>query len=80
MMVELRKLQVLLRVLGVTIEASQIPSAVDRDADALYRTRDPGDVRATTTLLQSNMKEYRLDKIMFRNLQPGDTAVARVKY
>lgn len=80
MMAEPRKLQVLLRVLGVTIEARWIPSAVNRYADALSRTWDPGDARATTTLLQSNRKEHHLDHVVFRDRPLGDNAVAPAKY
>lgn len=38
MMLELRKLEVLLSAIGVKLEARWIPSAVNRFADALSRT------------------------------------------
>jgi hypothetical protein len=53
MMQELRRLQAMMQVLNVQIEARWLPSAVNRFADSLSRQRDPGDVRATETLLHS---------------------------
>jgi len=53
MMIELRRLEVLLRVLGIRIEARWIPSAVNRFVDSLSRTWDPGDAQASETLLAS---------------------------
>jgi hypothetical protein len=53
MMAELRRLEVMLRILGVKLEARWIPSAVNRYADALSRQWDPGDVCATEALVES---------------------------
>lgn len=80
MMAELRKLQVLLHVLGVRIEARWIPSAANRFADSLSRTWDPGDARATEALLTSISHEYRLDRIVFAQRPQGEYIVARKKY
>lgn len=60
MMVELRKLEVLLRVLGVSLEARWILSAVNRFAEALSRTWDPGDIAATTEILECVKEEFGL--------------------
>lgn len=43
MSAELRRLQAMMRLMGVQIEARSLPSAVNRFADALSRTWDPGD-------------------------------------
>lgn len=80
MMTELRKLEVLMRALGVRVDARWLPSAVNRFADALSRTWDPGDARATAELVQSVASEYRLDHVAFRERPLGETMVARHKY
>ena len=80
MMVELRKLEVVLRVLGVRLEARWIPSAVNKFADTLSRTWNPGDVRATDVLLRSIQTEYPLSHVVFRERPLRDSLVARKKY
>lgn len=80
MMAELRQLEVLMRVLGVKIEARWIPSAVNKFADALSRTWDPGDARATDALVSSIQKEFGLSHVAFRTRPLGDTLIARKKY
>ena len=77
MKVELRRLEVLLRVLGVRLEARWIPSTVNRFADALSRTWDTGDARTTDALLRSIMTGYRLDHVVFWERPTGETLVAR---
>ena len=79
MMIELRKLEVLLKVLGARLEARWIPSAVNRFADTLSRTWDPRDARATDSLLHSIQNEYRLPRGISRTAA-GDTLIARKKY
>ena len=80
MMAELRRLQVMLRTLGVHIEARWLPSAVNRFADALSQTWDPGDVRATEQLLMSIQEEHQLDSVVFASRPLGETPVVRRKY
>ena len=80
MMAELRRLYVMMRTLVVSIEARWLPSAVNRFADALSRTWDPGDVQATGNLLASIQDEHRLDSVVFASRPLGETAVARRKY
>lgn len=80
MMAELRKLEVLMRVQGVRLEARWIPSAVNKFADSLSRTWDPGDVRATESLSRSVLEEFRLDRVAFRHRPMGETFAARCKY
>lgn len=76
MMAELQWLQVLLQTLGVDIEARWTPSAINHFADALSQTWDPGDVQATTELLQSIMEQQQLDSVVFATRPLGETAVA----
>lgn len=80
MMVELRRLEKLLKALGVTIEARWLPSAVNKFADALSRTWDPGDAQATAALVQSVSAEYRLSEVVFRERPLGESYIARSKY
>lgn len=80
MMVELRKLEVLLRVLGVMMEARWIPSAVNRFADALSRTWDPGDIWATVSVTKSIRDQYALDAVAFGARPLGEPFIARQKY
>lgn len=80
MMAELRRLQALMRALGVSIEARWLPSAVNRYADALSRVWDPGDARATDRLLRSIREGYRLDHVVFLERPVGETLVARKTY
>lgn len=53
MMTELRKLNVFLHELDIKLEARWIQTAVNRFADALSRTWNQGDVRASRTLVQT---------------------------
>ena len=57
-MVELWKLEVLMRLLGVKIEAKRFPSAVNRIPDSFSKKWDPGDDKAEEDrkLLQSTRK------------------------
>lgn len=80
MMAELRKLDALMKAMGVRIEARWLPSAVNKFADALSRTWDPGDARATSKIVESVQKEYGLDGVAFRDRPLGETMVARRKY
>lgn len=61
--------EVLLRVLGVRIDARWIPSAVNRYADSLSRTWDPGDVRVTAWLAASIQEERGIDEMAFATRQ-----------
>ena len=79
MMAELRKLQALLVALGVRIEARWLPSAVNRYADSLSRTWDPGDVRATATLVRTAADAYSLDQA-FPFPPIGEHPIAREKH
>lgn len=80
MMVELRKLEVLLRALGVKLEARWIPSAVNRFADALSRTWDPGDIWATGAVISSVKEQYHLDTVAFGERPLGEPLAARRKF
>lgn len=62
------------------MEAGWIPSAVNCFADALFRSWDPGDARATDALLRSIMTEYRLEYVVFWDKQMGETLVACRKF
>jgi hypothetical protein len=80
MMAELRRLEVMLRILGVKLEARWIPSAVNRYADALSRQWDPGDVCATEALVESLCSAYELDAVVFPYRPVGEHPIARRKY
>jgi hypothetical protein len=80
MMQELRRLQAMMVALGVRIEARWLPSAVNRFADALSRQWDPGDVRATETLVRSLCDAYAPEALVFPHMPVGDHPVARRKY
>ena len=80
MMAEPRRLHVMMRTLGVSIEARWLPSAVNRFADALSQTWDPGDVQTTRKLLASIQDEHRLESVVFASQPLGETPVARCKY
>lgn len=79
MMAELRKLQALMAALGVKIEARWLPSAVNRFADGLSRTWDPGDTGATSTLLRSAQDAYQLEEL-FPFPPIGEHPIAREKH
>jgi hypothetical protein len=53
MMAELWRLEVMLRILGIKMEARWIPSAVNRYVDALSPQWDPGDVCSSEELVES---------------------------
>lgn len=80
MMAGLQRLEGLLRVLGVRLEARWIRSAVNRFADTLSRKWNPGDVRATTKFVRSIQAEYVLDHVVFQDRPLGEGMVARRKY
>jgi hypothetical protein len=80
MMQELRRLQAMMVALGVRIEARWLPSAVNRFADALSRQWDPGDVRATETLVRSLCDAYALNDVVFPYRPVGEHPMARRKY
>jgi hypothetical protein len=80
MMQELRRLQAMMTALGVRIEARWLPSAVNRFADALSRQWDPGDVRATETLVRSLYDAYAPEAVVFPCRPTGEHLVARRKY
>jgi hypothetical protein len=80
MMAELRRLEVMLRILRVKVEARWIPSAVNRYADALARQWDPGDVCATEALVESLCSAYEPDAVIFPYRPVGEHPVARRKY
>jgi hypothetical protein len=65
MMAHLRRLEVMLRALGVRIEAQWLPSASNRFADALSRQWDPGDVRITEELVTSLSNSYSPAAVVF---------------
>lgn len=76
MMYELRKLHVLLRVLGIDLEARSIPSAVNRFADSLSRRWDPDDVRASRELVASIRSHYQLWTDVFARFPMGEAVPA----
>lgn len=80
MMAELLRLQFMLRTLAVRTDARWLPSAVNRFADALSRTWDPGYVQATDQLAQSIQDEYQVDLVVFAHRPLGEMAVVRQKY
>jgi hypothetical protein len=80
MMAELRRLEVMLRILGVKMEARWIPSAVNRYADALSRQWDPGDFCATESLVESLCTGYEPDAVVFPYRPVGEHPIARRNY
>lgn len=80
MMVELRKLEVMLTVMGVRLEALWIPSAVNRFADALSRTWDPEDMMATEAMMKSIKEQDGLDEMPFGARPLGKSLAARQKF
>lgn len=79
MMSELRKLRMLLQGLGVRLEAKWIPSAVNRFADALSRTWDPGDIHASRHLTDSIARQFHLDPQSFMVQPLNETRPSRLK-
>ncbi|PXF49274.1 hypothetical protein BWQ96_00848 [Gracilariopsis chorda] len=79
MMAELRKLQKMLHALNVRLDARWIPSAVNRYADALSRTWDPGDVPVSQQLLASIQEHYHLDSPAIYHRPLNETRPARLK-
>jgi hypothetical protein len=79
-MAELRGLDVMLRILGVKLEARWLPSAVNRYADALSRQWDPGDFCATEALVESLCSAYEPDAVVFPYRPVGEHPIARRKY
>jgi hypothetical protein len=80
MMAELRRLEVMLRALGIRIESRWLPSAVNRYADTLSRQWDPRDVRVTEELVQSLSNAYALGAVVFPHCSVGEHPIARRKY
>lgn len=80
MMAEPGKLEVLMRLRGVRLNARWIPSAVNKFADSMSRTWDLGEMRATGLLSRSVLEEYCLYLMEFQNRTLGETFVARCKH
>jgi hypothetical protein len=80
MMAELRRLETMMRVLGVRIEARWLPSAINRYADSLSRQWDPGDLCVTEQLVQSLSDAYAADVVVFPHRPVGEHPIARRKY
>lgn len=79
MMSELRKLQKMSHASDVRLDARWIPSAVNRYADSLSRTWDPGDVRFSRLLLSSIQEHYQLDSATCLDHPMNETRPARLK-
>lgn len=79
MMAELRKLQKLLAVLQVRLDARWLPSAVNRFADSLSRTWSPSDVRASSRVLQAIQDQYAFDQPAFCARPLNEPLPARLK-
>lgn len=77
---ELRKAEVLLRVLAVRVKSRWIPSAMNRFLDALSRTWDEGHGRATDVFLMSIQDPYGLNHVTFKDTKLRETLVARKLY
>ena len=80
MMVEIWKLEVLMRVLEVKIEAKWLPRAGNRFPDSMSGTWDPSDAKALDELLESIQDEFQFDHIVFANLPMGETYQVLQKY
>jgi hypothetical protein len=80
MMAELRRLEVMLRILGVKMEAQWIPSASNRFAEALSRQWDPGDVCSTKTLVESLFSAKEPNAVVFPYRPVGEHPTAQRKY
>lgn len=79
MMAELRKLHAILRRLGVRLDARWLPSAVNRFADSLSRTWDPGDIQVSPRLSREIQVQYRLDPSAFFQRPLNEPRPARLK-
>lgn len=77
---EMHNIKVLLRVLGVRIEAGWIPSDVNLFDNKLSRTWDPGDVYATAGLVASMKEENIIYLLEFSSRPMGENTVTRRKY
>jgi hypothetical protein len=80
MMAEIRRLEVMMRALGVRMEETWLPSAFNRYADSLSRQWDPGDVRVTEELVQSLSNSYAPGAIIFSHRPVGEHPIARRKH
>ena len=79
MMAELRKLQRLLAVLSVRLDARWLPSAVNRYADALSRTWNPSDLQASAKLLEAIKEQYAFGPPAFCARPLNEPLPARLK-
>lgn len=80
MMAELRRLQKMLVALGISIEARWIPSAVNRFADSISRTWDPGDLWVSRRIVKSIQEQHGLSKVLFARLPLNETYPSRMKH
>jgi hypothetical protein len=80
MMAELHRLEVMLRALGVRMDAQWLPSAVNRYADSLSRQWDPWDVCVMEELVRSLSNAYAPDAVVFPYRPVGEHQIARRKY
>lgn len=79
MMAELRKLHRLLSVLGVRSDAHWLPLTVNRHADALSRTCNPSDLKASVQLLDDIKEQYGLGPPAFCTRPLNEPLPARLK-
>lgn len=80
MMEEIRRLQALLKALGVKIEARWLPSGVNSFANALSHTWVSAGARATDTLVSSICRQYAMSHVVFHDRPFGETLVSRTRY
>lgn len=80
LMVEVQKLEVLFRVLGVRFEARWIPSATNRFTDSLSKTWDPNDFGEMKSLVAFLGEENGLDTVDFWARPCVETKRTRLKY
>lgn len=79
-MSDLRKLQKLLTSLRVNLDVRWVLLAVNRYADSLSRTWDPGGFQVSQTLLQSIQYHYLLDSSAFCARPMNEALSARLKH
>jgi hypothetical protein len=80
MIAEIRRLEVMLRILGVKMEAGWISSAENRYADAFSRQWDPGDVCDIEALVESLCTVCEPDAVVFTYRPVGEHPISRHKY
>lgn len=80
MMSDLRKLRLLLHLMGVDLEARRIPTTVKRFADRLSRIWNPADVEATEEHIGSIRRQHSIEEVSFMSRPLNTPYQVRRKY